>query len=360
MFRELSMALDPHLVGIDSRVEEIMKLLFGELDDVRAIGIWGMAGIGKTTLAEVIYGKIRLEFEASSFIRGVREAHEKNGLVCLQQQLLSDILMEREECIQDDRVGIQAIRKNVLKKKLLIIIDDVDDYKQLEALALPNCRDWFGPGSRIIITSRDKQLLARYCLNIYPAMGLDDEEALELFSWKAFEKPCPEEGYLELSKAFVEYAKGLPIALAVLGSSLFDKPKDAWESSRNKLEGNPKREIFDTLKIGFDGLENMHQKLFLDIAFFFKGQDKDRLADILEVDYDYKNGIVTLQNKSLIIILGRKVLMHDLLQEMGWEIVRSESQRKLGRRSRLLICDDVLHVLKTETVSGPIHRHKRT
>ena len=52
--------------------------------------------------------------------------------------------------------------------------------------------------------------------------------------------------------------------------------------------------------------------------------------------------------------------MHDLLQEMGWEIVRRESERKLGRRSRLLICDDVLHVLKTETVSGPIHRHKRT
>ena len=272
-----------HLVGIDSRVEEIMKLLFVELDDVRSIGIWGMAGIGKTTLANVIYEKICHQFDACSFIRDVREtAHEKNGLVCLQQKLLSDILKERVVNIQDYLVGIQAIRKNVLKKKLFIIIDDVDDYKQLQALALPGCRGWFGPGSRIIITSRDKQLLARHCL-IYPAMGLDNVEALELFSWKAFEKPCPEEGYLELSKAFVEYAKGLPIALAVLGSSLFDKPKDAWESSRNKLEGNPKREIFDTLKIGFDGLENMHQKLFLDIAFFFKGEDKDRLADILEV-----------------------------------------------------------------------------
>uniref|UniRef100_A0A2N9HQ95 Uncharacterized protein n=1 Tax=Fagus sylvatica TaxID=28930 RepID=A0A2N9HQ95_FAGSY len=216
LFRELPMAPE-HLVGIDSRVEEIMKLLFGELDDVRSIGIWGMAGIG----------------------------------------------------------------------------------------------------SRIIITSRDKQLLAKHCLILYPAMGLDNDEALELFSWKAFEKPYPEEDYLELSKAFVEYAKGLPLALAVLGSSLF-------------------------------------------------GEDKDRLADILEVDYDYKNGIDTLQKKSLIIILGRKVLMHDLLQEMGWEIVRCEPQ--LGRRSRLLqemgweivrepqlgrrkllICDDVLHVLKTET-----------
>uniref|UniRef100_A0A2N9HBW6 ADP-ribosyl cyclase/cyclic ADP-ribose hydrolase n=1 Tax=Fagus sylvatica TaxID=28930 RepID=A0A2N9HBW6_FAGSY len=257
------MAVDPHLVGIDSRVEEIMKL-FGELDDVRSIGIWGMAGI--------------------------ETAHEKNGLVCLQQKLLSDILNEKEVNIQDYLLGIQAIRKSVLKKKLLIIIDDVDDSNQLKALAIPSRRDWFGhhdcfgPGSRIIITSRDKQLLARHCL-IYPAMGLDNDEALELFSWKAFEKPCPEEDYLELSKAFVEYAKGLPLALAVLGSSLF-------------------------------------------------GEDKDRLADILEVDYDYKNGIDTLQKKSLIIILGRKVLMHDLLQEMGWEIVRCEPQR--GRRTRLL------------------------
>ncbi|GMY07864.1 TMV resistance protein N-like [Fagus crenata] len=361
---ELPMALE-HLVGIDSRVEEIMKL-FGELDDVRSIGIWGMAGIGKTTLANVIYEKNRHQFDACSFIRDVRETAQKNGLDCLQQKLLYDILNEKVN-IQDYLVGIQAIRKNVLKKKLLIIIDDVDDYEQLQALAIPSRRDWFGPrdwfgrGSRIIITSKDKQLLARHCL-ICPAMGLDDDEALELFSWKAFEKPCPEEDYLELSKDFVGYAKGLPLALAVLGSSLFDKPKDAWESSWKKLVGNPKPKIFDTLKIGFDGLEILHQKLFLDIAFFFKGEDKDRLADILEVDYDYKNGIDTLQKKSLIIILGRKVLMHDLLQEMGWEIVRCEPQ--LGRRSRLLICDDVLrndvlrdnvlrddvlHVLKTET-----------
>jgi ABC-type glutathione transport system ATPase component len=61
------------LVGIDSRVEEIMNLYMDMVsDDVRFIGICGMSGIGKTTLADVVFEKIRCEFQASSFLRDVK------------------------------------------------------------------------------------------------------------------------------------------------------------------------------------------------------------------------------------------------------------------------------------------------
>jgi len=279
---------------------------------------------------------------------------KKHDLVYLQQ-LLSETLMERQVNIRNIHMGIQVIRRASLNKKLLIIIDDVDEYDQLQALA--GCRGWFGPGSRIIITSRDKQLLKRHEVDVYMAKGLNNDEAVELFSWKAFKKPYPEENYLELSNDFVKYAKGLPLALEVLGSSLFGRSIGAWKISRDKLKANPKRKILDTLKIGFDGLEDMHKNLFLDIVCFFKGEDTNLLADILR-DYDYYMGIETLWNRSLISIFGGKLLIHDLLQEMGWEIVCCES-KELGICNRLFFCEDVLHVLKNETVSGPIHRHKR-
>ena len=60
---------------------------------------------------------------------------------------------------------------------------------------------------------------------------MNDDEALELFSLKAFKKPFPKENYVYLSKNFVSYTNGLPLALRVLGSSLFGKTLDAWRSA---------------------------------------------------------------------------------------------------------------------------------
>ena len=50
--------------------------------------------------------------------------------------------------------------------------------------------------------------------------------------------------------------------------------------------------------------------------------------------------------------------MHDLIQQMGWRIVSRESPQERGRRSRLWLCKDVFHVLKKNTVSGSVYRHK--
>ena len=83
MNRELSDDSE-HLVGINSHVKEIMNLFSTMLDDVLIIGIWGMLGIGKTTLAYAIYKRICHQFEASGFIFDIREMVEKHGLVHLQ------------------------------------------------------------------------------------------------------------------------------------------------------------------------------------------------------------------------------------------------------------------------------------
>ena len=156
-----------------------------------------------------------------------------------------------------------------------------------------------------------------------------------------------------LSKKFVRYAQGLPLALKVLGSFTFRRDPKAWESELGRLKENPEWKILDVLRISFDGLKIIEQKIFLDIACFFKGMTKYRVANILQTPH-YKPyiDIDILVEKSLITILDEEELwMHDLLQELGKEIVRRESLEELGRCSRLWVKEDVLHVLKDNTVS---------
>ena len=285
------------------------------LDCGHFVGIYGMGGIGKTTLAREIYGKIYSDFEACSFLENVREDAKSKGLVSLQKRLLSKIFKGTEIIIHDSYEGINVIGTRLRNKKVLIVLDDVNKQEQLEALA--GSGGWFGPGSIIIVTSRDRHLLIRHEVkHIYEAKELNEDEALKLFSWKAFKKPHLEENYVDLSVDFVRYAKGLPLALEVLGSSLFGRELDAWKSAPEKLEATPNRDIIEILQISLVGLDGAQRELFLDIACFFKGEQVYSIIDTLKSlghhpDYDIK----VLMDKSLITIASDGTLtMHDLLQ----------------------------------------------
>ena len=179
------------LVGIDSRVKEVLDSYLDEgSGGVRFVGICGMGGMGKTTLAQEIYKRIFVNFEASSFIDNVREETRNRGLVSLQKQLISKILMESETNIWKISEGINVIGNIVRNKKVLIVLDDVDGEEQLEALA--GNHDWFHSGSRIIVTSKDSHLLQKCDMNfIYIVKRLNDDDALKLFCWRAFKKPHP-------------------------------------------------------------------------------------------------------------------------------------------------------------------------
>ncbi|XP_040374083.1 disease resistance protein RUN1-like [Rosa chinensis] len=152
---------------------------------------------------------------------------------------------------------------------------------------------------------------------------LDYDRALELFSLNAFKRNGPPGDYLKLAQRAVRYARGLPLALIVLGSHLYGRGRDEWETT----------------------LDNCQQV--------------DRVKPILDACYDLKSviGMKQLQEKALIRIdkdktqvdgtESDKIWMHDLIEEMGKEIVRQQGEP--GERSRLWNYDDVDHVLTNKT-----------
>ena len=350
------------LVGIGSRVEEMNSYLGiksnddeskDESNDVRFIGICGMSGMGKTTLAKVVFDRIRDKFDASSFLEDVSKA---TSSLEKQDQLLRDMKLKSNGGLLKN---IQVISNGLRKKRVLIVVDDVSKKEQLETLV--GNPDWFGLRSRIIITTEDKHLLANYQVHmgfsekqditICKVKGLNNDEALQLFKQKAFRRhPCQND-LKDLCNDFVNYAQGNPLVLEVLGAFLSDKTsKREWDSALSQLNAVPNGKTIEKLKIAFNGLDSMERELFLDIACFFNGEDCNRVADILEsVCYSHIN-IRSLKDKSLITIVGEKLWMYNLLQQLGWEIVREKKES--GKCSRLWLRDDVLDVLMNNNVSG--------
>ncbi|KAK7364195.1 hypothetical protein VNO80_12679 [Phaseolus coccineus] len=233
-------------VGMEHRVQKIKSLLqFGSDIGVHIVGIHGIGGMGKTTLARAVYNSIADQFEGLCFLDGVRENAVKHGLVHLQEILLSEIVGEKDIKIGSVSKGISIIKHRLNRKKVLLILDDVDKLEQVRATV--GERDWFGCGSRVIITTRDKHLLHGVD-GKYEVEDLNEEEALELLSWNAFKDDTVDPSYKDISNQAVAYASGLPLALEVIGSLLFGKSIREWESALDQFKKIPNKRIQDILK----------------------------------------------------------------------------------------------------------------
>ncbi|RDY08056.1 TMV resistance protein N, partial [Mucuna pruriens] len=249
------------LIGINKPIQHLEPLLHQESKYVRVIGIWGMGGIGKTTIAKEIYNKLCSKYDGCYFLENVKEESRKKGTISLKEELFSGLLGENLK----NKIVPQLsnyIKRKISRMKVLIVLDDVNDPALPEKLFENN--DWFGQGSSIIITTRDKQVLI--------ANNVD-----------------------EIS---------------------------------------------------------IYHKILLDLACFFIGLNLkvDHIKVLLkdsETDDSVIAGLSRLEDKALITISeDNAISMHDIIQEMAWEIVRLESIEDPGSRSRLRYPDEIYEVLE--------------
>ncbi|CDY25537.1 BnaC09g11620D [Brassica napus] len=209
----------------------------------------------------------------------------------LIEQLLSNIL--NQDGIRICHLGM--IQERLHDQKVLIVLDDVNDVKQLEALA--NETTWFGPGSRIVVTTENKEILQQHGINnMYHVRFPSDEEALKI----------------------------------LLGSSLREKNEDEWKGVIHRLETILDRDIEDAIRVGYESLHEKEQSLFLHIAVFFNYKESDLVkAMFADNHFDTEQGLKILVNRSLIYMSTKgEIVMHKLLQQMGTQAVYREKPWK--------------------------------
>ncbi|GKF80571.1 NB-ARC domains-containing protein, partial [Tanacetum coccineum] len=197
---------------------------------------------------------------------------------------------------------------------------------QLEALA--GSASWFCPGSLIIFTAKDKQLLRSHRVDeIHDMDFLDEDRSLELFRSYAFKEKVSSTDFEEVSQKVVKYVQGHPLALKVLGRFLYGKTVGQWESELERLKVHPNEKIQRVLRLSYDGLDPYQKNILLDIACLFVGENRDFTASVLDgCNFFAVTNMQVLVDKSLITISSKMSLqMHDLIQAMARAIVREES-----------------------------------
>ncbi|KAM3283289.1 TMV resistance protein N [Capsicum chacoense] len=334
------------VVGINAHLEKLKPLLQIEINDVRMVGIWGIGGVGKTTVARAIFDTLSYRFKAACFLADVKENAKRNQLHSLQNILLSELLRKKDDYINNKLDGKSMIPKRLCYMKVLIVLDDIDHSDHLEYLA--GGLHWFGDGSRVVITTRNRQLIENDNA-IYEVSTLPDDEAMLLFNQHAFKNKIPDECFKTFSLEVVNHAKGLPLALKVWGSLLRRKDLTQWRRITDKIKDKSTSEIVEKLKISYDGLESEEQKMFLDMACFLRGYHKSEVLRVLEsYGIGSECGLDVLIDKSLVFISGDDRLeMHDLIEDMGRYVVKM--QKELGEPSRIWDVKDFEEVMLNNT-----------
>ncbi|KAK9069827.1 hypothetical protein SSX86_010223 [Deinandra increscens subsp. villosa] len=352
--RPINVNLDDKLVGMETRLQGIQMLLDISSNDVRMIGIKGMGGAGKTTIARATFDRLSIHFEAKSFVENVREVSKESlsGLMSLQRNILSDLLNGQGMNIRSIHDGTSMMKTKLCGRKVLLVLDDVDHKDQLEALA--GDLNWFKAGSRILITTRDEQVLVAHKVKwIHDVNLLSNEEAIDLFSRYAFGKDIPGQEFVKLSLQVVSYAAGLPLTIKVLGSFLCGKDMLEWIDALARLRTIPLKETLGKLELSYESLEDDYREIFLDIACILKGWEKDKAIRMLEsCGFHAINGLRVLEQKSLITYNTNRfdvyLSMHDHIEEMGKNIVRRLNPDDPNKHSRLWIQEEIEDVLSND------------
>ncbi|XP_047967191.1 putative disease resistance protein At1g50180 isoform X2 [Salvia hispanica] len=369
---------DEHLVGMQDAVEKVLReaVLDEEKRGLLVVEIQGMGGIGKSTLAREIYNHpdvVDGPFDRRGWVVVSSEFTPQEKIKQLiyqvsseekKSQLLEEI-QKLEQSTKDKLFQLQELRKMLhteLKgKTYVIVLDDVweqDHWEYFES-AFPQDKT-----SRLILTTRNKIIIAKLDQYVLQKSLLDPEKSWELFLKKAFIKntngTCPEE--LEsIGRQILKKCGGLPLAISVVGGLLVDtQDKSGWQQvlshidSYSNIPENNVPNILNILELSYQNLSLQLKSCFLCLAVFKEDsiipvkwlasiwnahglmQEKgDRIIE--DIGRDYLNELI---NRSMLQIHDltidgqvKSFRLHDLIrdvciskakEEMGVKIVKGE------------------------------------
>lgn len=299
------------------------------------VGIVGLGGVGKTTLTNEFFKRRRSDYAGSSFLSDVRESSARGNLTSLQNKLLSDLQGNRDIKIGSLEEGIAILVKNLESCHALIVLDDVDLVDQLDAfLPISHVLD---PKSLILFTTRNRDVLPRWGIletSIYILYPISFEDSLEIFCSYAFSQSCPPQGFESVVDQFVELCHGFPLLLKAFGGLLCgENDQFTWQGVLDRLRNIIPSDILSQLRICYDSLVEEEQEIFLDIACFSIGKDKDTWIGIWD-ESGWKGlvGFQNLMNRQLVEVdTENKIVMHDHLRNLGRDMVKDKVPRRFWR-----------------------------
>ncbi|VVB08753.1 unnamed protein product [Arabis nemorensis] len=337
--------------GIKQRVQQLQdKLKMDRYEETRVVGVVGMKGIGKTKLAEMLFAEFKGEFERPIFFKNeIRKRMENDKKLDLLLKLfLQTILKKTANLTITGKTTHEDVKEHLLETKCFLILDDFSGKEEI--VHLLGDSGWITPGSKIVIVTSDKSLVEGLVDDTYVVPGLNEKEGLECLSHHAFgdaTRCASEEGnLLTLSRKFVDYARGNPSALTLLGKELRGRDEGEWESIIFTIEKSPNKNIQDLLNSSYDGLTELQQEAFLDITCFFRSLDHEFVKSMVDSPCaaDDRSIIKDLSDKFLIEISGGRVEMNGLLYRLGKNLASQDHYLRLWNQQ------DIIKALKKKMV----------
>ncbi|KAL3692637.1 hypothetical protein R1sor_006288 [Riccia sorocarpa] len=344
-------------VGVDGLLTEILGK---RIRDHKFMGFFGMGGVGKTTLAKLIFNKIFAKFEFSCFIEEIKEISGTKDEV---KKKVWEKMLRRGVPVHSAGGSSGAGEwYQVRGSSLFVVFDDVQDthhVKLLQEIAHDNgMRE-----SRFIVTGRDKNRL-RDCghnIHIHLLDKLEDEDAYKLFLSYAFPGQQEPLGSLRsVVKQVVDGCEGLPLSLEVLGSYLRDNEDiEHWKEILVALRecneiADLDEKVWAKLQLSYNRLPSNEVKyMFLDIASFFVFREvpfagNDAISAWTSIYGGGHSRLRILEDRALVRIIGKGskgddiivFYMHEHLRNIGQRIAKSEGRSFNLSRARTLSTSD--------------------
>ncbi|KAG4149695.1 hypothetical protein ERO13_D05G349900v2 [Gossypium hirsutum] len=347
------------LVGEEAARKEIWACLMQE--EVKKIGVWGMGGVGKTTIMKHIHNDLLKE---QRFERVVWVAISKESSVMkVQDDIASALKLKEDLAIEGDKLRRAAILSEMLKKvgKHVLILDDVWDEVSLEEVGIPEPSD--NNGCKLVLTTRSKHVCKYMDCTVIKVKPLSAQQALTLFLSKVGPNIVQNQNLMPILRLVIEECAGLPLTIVVVASTLKGEEEPLiWKNALRELKETIEKvegveaKVIERLKFSFDHLKDEKVKYcFLHWALFPEDFEiwKDELIECW-IEEGFLDDMATrheMKGKGHVILKKledncllenittefglHRIKMHDAVRDMALSITRMNPRYMIQAGSQL-------------------------